>query len=84
MTSNFNQINEVIPEEKESNNSFTGRNTPMEESKAKEEGHLNKSGNKILDVLEVEVEDEQIFNDSFMIERAEIQMEREHENVIKD
>ena len=56
----------------------------MEESKAKEDGHLNKSGNKILDVLEVEVEDEQIFNDSFMIERAEIQMEREHENVIKD
>jgi hypothetical protein len=57
MTSNFNQINEVIPEEKESNNSFTGRNTPLEESKNKEE-HLNKSGNKIIDVLEYEIDDE--------------------------
>jgi hypothetical protein len=35
-----------------------------------------------IDVLEVE--DEQIFNDSFMQERADIQIEREHEAEIKD
>ena len=85
MSSMKNQITEVIKEElNESQISHTGRNTPLEESfkgKNKEE-FLNKSGNVFIDVLEVE--DEQIFNDSFMQERADIQIEREHENEIKD
>lgn len=68
----------------ESLGSRTGRDTPLEESfkGINKEEHLDKSGSKIIDVLEVE--DEQIFNDSFMQERADIQLEREHENEIKD
>jgi len=59
MSSMKNQITEVIKEDlNESIKSMTGRNTPLEESfkgKNKEE-FLNKSGNKIIDVLEVEDE----------------------------
>jgi Rps23 Pro-64 3,4-dihydroxylase Tpa1-like proline 4-hydroxylase len=67
--------------------SDTGRNTPHDKSfkdkteEAKDE-FLNKSVRSFIDVLEVE--DEQIFNDSFMQQRADIKMEREHEIEIKD
>lgn len=84
MSSMKNQITEVIKEDLNETEDYTDRNTPLDKSfkgKNKEE-FLNKSGCKIMDVLEVE--DEQIFNDSFMQERADIQMEREHENEIKD
>lgn len=84
MSSMKNQITEVIKEDLNETEDYTDRNTPLDKSfkgKNKEE-FLNKSGSKIMDVLEVE--DEQIFNDSFMQERADIAMEREHENEIKD
>ena len=90
MSSMKNQITEVIPEDLYENiGSDTGRNTPHDKSfkdnkpkEAKDEGFLNKSSNTFIDVLEVE--DEQIFNDSFIQERADIQKEREHEIEIKD
>lgn len=64
MSSMKNQITEVIKEDlNESVRSNTGRNTPIDE--------MDKSGgHKFIDVLEVE--DEKIFNDSFMQERADI------------
>jgi len=53
-----NQITEVIKEDLNETEDYTDRNTPLDKSfkgKNKEE-FLNKSGSKIMDVLEVEDE----------------------------